>query len=236
MGKSPEELKRIRSEAGKKAAATRRANAQAAVSRKQETKQKTKSSKWDWLLPLLLVLAIVGIYIWKPWVSKAAPATPAPVSTEAPALVSTEAPAPTETPAPTTAPVVQPATPAEVAAICPTTGEAQALFGVNVQRIDTEACGWVWRGKPEHHSATCPTGYVCSFDVVNDITVVHLGIDQQADLYAGTFRLISAYPAEDKVHDVCELYKAEKEFGLREVPSYEVRFQPVPGVGPQTCP
>ncbi len=208
MGKSPEELKRIRSEAGKKAAATRRANAQAAVSRKQETKQKTKSSKWDWLLPLLLVLAIVGIYIWKPWVSKAAPATPAPVSTEALVVQS-----------------------------CPnTTEEAKALFGVDVQRIKTEPCAWVWRGKPLHTMAVCPNGYVCSWDVVGDITVIHLGIDQTADIYAGTWRLVSAYPADDAVNNVCELYLKEKDFASREVPSFEVRFQPVPDLGPQTCP
>jgi len=119
---------------------------------------------------------------------------------------------------------------------CPSTEQAKELFGVDVQKIDTEPCGWVWRGKPESHSAVCPEDYVCSWDVKDDVTVVHHGIGQSAEIFAGTFRRVDAYPAEDKVNNICELYQAEKAFGQAEIPSFEVRFQPVPKVGPQSCP
>ncbi len=119
---------------------------------------------------------------------------------------------------------------------CPTTEEAKQLFGVDVQKIETEPCGWVWRGSPESHSAVCPKEYVCTWDVKNDVTVVHHGINQRANIFAGTWRLPSAYSKEDSIHDICELYRKEKDFGANEIPTFEVRFQPVPGVGPQTCP
>ncbi len=93
MGKSPEELKKIRSEAAKKAAITRKQNKIAAEEKKQQEQQKkTNSSKWDWLLWLLLVLAIVALLIWKkPWTSKAAPTEAPIVETEVP-IVETEVP------------------------------------------------------------------------------------------------------------------------------------------------
>jgi hypothetical protein len=120
--------------------------------------------------------------------------------------------------------------------VCPTTEMAKTLFGVDVQKIKTEPCGWVWRGKPASHNAICPSDYVCTWDVAGDITVVHLGINQTAEIYAGTFRLISAYPSNDAVYDVCTLYLKEKDFAASEVPSFEVRFQAVPNVGPTSCP
>jgi len=123
-----------------------------------------------------------------------------------------------------------------ITSVCPTTDEAKQLFGVDVQKIETEPCGWVWRGSPESHSAVCPEEYVCTWDVKNDDVVVHNGIGQEAEIFAGTFRRVDTYPAEDKVHNICELYQAEKAFGQSEIPSFEVRFQPVPGVGPQSCP
>lgn len=129
-----------------------------------------------------------------------------------------------------------PITATELPPSCPTTQEAKELFGVDVQKIETEPCGWVWRGKPESHSAVCPKDYICSWDVKNDVTVIHHGIDQSAEIFAGTFRRVDIYPAEDKVHNICELYQAEKAFGQNEIPSFEVRFQPVPGFGPQSCP
>lgn len=213
-----------RSERSRKAYQTRRENQIAEEKRKQQEEKnvENRSKKpfpW-WLLLLLLALAALVLVFWKPVTGRIAAFLAAPTA------------APTE-PAPvvqaTKAPVVE-------ASVCPTTGEAQEFFGVSVQRIDTESCGWVWRGKPSSHTALCPAGYICTWDVVGDITVVHLGINQQADIYAGTWRLISAYPADDAVNNVCELYLKEKDFASREVPSFEVRFQPVPDLGPQTCP
>ena len=186
-------------------------------------------------LVCLTVLCIGGMAVGY-FATRPTETPPVVVETEAPpVVVETEAPpvvVETEAPIVNDEPVV--AAPVQV---CPdTTEQAKQLFGVDVQRIGTEACGWVWRGKPASHSAICPSDYVCTWDVVHDITVVHLGINQTAEIYAGTFRLVEAYTPEDDVYDVCALYAKEKDFGLKEVPSFEVRFQPVPGVGPQTCP
>jgi hypothetical protein len=111
-----------------------------------------------------------------------------------------------------------------------------------VQRIGNEPCAFVWRGAPGvTTTAICPSGYVCTFDVVDDIVVVHLGVNQTARIRAGTWRMIAAYPSNDAVHNVCNLYYKEKAFGLSEVPSFEVRFQAAYDgsgalVGPATCP
>jgi len=114
MGKSPEELKRIRSEAGKKAAATRRANREAAAARQQQ-ENKTNSTNWNWSwLPwALLGLFVIGMLLWHPWTVPTAP-----TATETPVVSSTEAPiiptaAPTE-PVATEAPVIATETPTEV--------------------------------------------------------------------------------------------------------------------------
>ncbi len=205
--------KQTRSERSKKGWETRRANAQARAARTAEsTNSNSSRKKNDWLWCLLLMLAIVGFFIWKPWAFEIPT-----VSAKTPTMI-----VPTELPV--------------VGATCPTTGEAQSLFGVSVQKIGTESCGWVWRGKPLHAQAVCPAGFICTFDVVDDITVVHLGINQKANIFAGTWRLINAYPVGDSVYDTCALYAKEKEFGQKEIPSFEVRFQPVPKIGPQTCP
>lgn len=211
-----------------------------ANSKKRTASQKSHSNL-NWIVPALLGLILfVVVMMWHPWnvVPLVVAPTEAPViETEAPAVV--EAPvvvdpteAPTEAPVVVDEPVVAPST-----QTCPdTTEQAKQLFGVDVQRIGTEACGWVWRGKPESHSAVCPQGYICTWDVVDDVTVVHLGINQTANIYAGTWRLINAYPVGDTVYDTCALYAKEKDFGQREIPSFEVRFQAVPDLGPQTCP
>ena len=157
-------------------------------------------------------------------------ATPLPTPIPPTAIPSTAIP-----PTPTAA-----AAPAQLP--CPTTGEVKTLTGVDVQRIGTESCAFVWRGvTPATTIATCPLGFVCTFDVVNDVVVVHLGVNQTANIHAGTWRFIAAYPPTDAVHDVCSLYQKEKAFGLSEVPSFEVRFQPVTDgflgpFGPQSCP
>jgi len=133
-----------------------------------------------------------------------------------------------------------PATPAQDP--CPTTADAKLATGVDVQRLATEACAFVWRGTPPATiSAVCPTGYVCTWDVVGDIVVVQLGVNQTAMIRAGTWRYIAAYPPTDAVSDVCNLYKKEQAFGSSEAPSFNVRFQPVTDsalrpIGPQTCP
>lgn len=153
-------------------------------------------------------------------------------------------PLPTATlPVPTQVPTLVPPTPIPPAASgCPTTADAKVVTGVDLQRIGTETCAFVWRGAPgETTTAICPSGYVCTFDVVNDIVVVHLGVNQTAQIRAGTWRFIDTYASNDAVHDVCALYQKEKNFGLTEVPLFQVRFQAVSDgtlgpVGPQSCP
>lgn len=143
-------------------------------------------------------------------------------------------------PAASTAPALQPITTAQMP--CPTTGEVKTLTGVDVQRLATEVCAFVWRGSDKATTmATCPSGWVCTWDVVNNIVVVQLGVGQTATIRAGTWRLPSAYPGNDAVQNVCALYQKEKAFGLSENPSFQVRFQPATDgsgspVGPQSCP
>ncbi|KKS98729.1 MAG: hypothetical protein UV73_C0001G0250 [Candidatus Gottesmanbacteria bacterium GW2011_GWA2_43_14] len=126
--------------------------------------------------------------------------------------------------------------------LCPTTEEAKNLTGVDVQRLGTESCAFVWRGvSGATVQATCPSDWVCTWDVVQDITVVHVGVDQTAQINAGTWRVPGGYPSDDAVHNVCELYQKEKAFGASEVPSFEVRFQAATDgagveVGPRACP
>ena len=190
-------------------------NASKRVYNKNSRKHRELKKWLPWILVAIMGMALLAVFTgWKP------------IGTAAPTAVPTQAPV-VET---TEEPVVE-------TIQCPnTTEEAKQLFGVDIQRIGTESCGWVWRGKPSSHIATCPSGYVCTWDIVNDITVVHLGINQTANIYAGTWRLINAYPVGDAVYDTCALYAKEKDFGQREIPSFEVRFQSVPGVGPQSCP
>jgi len=116
-----------------------------------------------------------------------------------------------------------------------TTKQAQALTGVSVQRIDTECSTWVWRGAPEETVlATCPQGWICTWDEIDDIVVVQEGVGQPGSIYAGTFRQVSAFPSSDAVHDVCELFRKERDLGMREDLSFQVRFQAIPG-GVQQC-
>lgn len=138
-------------------------------------------------------------------------------------------------PTPTTALTTAPVTEEEDKCLAGvTTEKAQALTGISVQRLATECSAFVWRGLGATEVATCPKGWICTLDVVDDIVVVHEGIGQKANIYAGTFREPGAYPPDDAAHDVCAIYRKEKQFGLAEVPSFEVRFQPVPG-GVQSC-
>lgn len=143
-------------------------------------------------------------------------------------------------------PVVQPPVVQQPLATSPvsslTTEEVKRLTGVDVQRLGTESAAWVWRGvSPATTSAKCPSGFVCTFDVVGDIVVVHAGVGQSAQIRAGTWRQIAAYPTGDAVHNICALYQKEKAFGLSEVPSFQVRFAAARDgsgtpVGPQSCP
>lgn len=104
-----------------------------------------------------------------------------------------------------------------------TTASAKEATGVDVQRISTEACGFVWRAVPKAETkAVCPNNMVCTLHLSNDRKVVVKGDGTQYFIVAGTFRMVSAYPLDDAVRDVCQLLKNEQANGAREVPSFTV--------------
>ncbi len=104
-----------------------------------------------------------------------------------------------------------------------TTAAAKTATGVDVQRISTEACGFVWRAVPKAtEQAICPPNMVCTLHLSDDRKVVVKGDGSQYSIVAGTFRVISAYPLDDAVRDVCRLLAKEQENGRREVPSFSV--------------
>ena len=103
------------------------------------------------------------------------------------------------------------------------TRAASCATGLLLERIGTEADGYTWRGKPMSSVAFCPIGHnvVCTWDVVDDITVIHEGIGQASLIYAGTFRVMDLYEGES----LCEVVTGELAFAAQE--AYEARFQPV---------
>lgn len=104
-----------------------------------------------------------------------------------------------------------------------TTASAKEATGVDVQRIGTEACGWVWRAVDKASvNAVCPENMVCTFHLSNDKKVVVKGNGKSYSIVAGTFRIASAYPLDDAVRDVCRLLAKEQAFGAAEVPSFTV--------------
>lgn len=110
---------------------------------------------------------------------------------------------------------------AEVSDSCMTTGEAQDVIGVNVQRLGTEACAWVWRAVSlASTTAECPKDFVCTFDT-GDGVKVYVG-PFMGSIVAGTWRQVEAYPAGDAVFEPCTLLAKEQAFGFAEVPSFLV--------------
>jgi len=95
--------KEERSERSRKAAETRRKNREAAARREQ---QEANSTNWNWLPWVLLIIVVLGLLIWRPWATSAAPVPVVP--TEVPALLPTPVVEPTQIPViePTAIPVV----------------------------------------------------------------------------------------------------------------------------------
>ena len=104
----------------------------------------------------------------------------------------------------------------------PTTGQAKEALGVDVQRLDCEIAAFVWRGAPLSTKIRCAFGYVCTLHLTNDKIMVVQGDNKMYSIYAGTFRYVDVYPAEDAVHRPCELVEKEQEFGRIEDPSFTV--------------
>ncbi len=152
-------------------------------------------------------------------------AIPSTISTPAPTIVYQQpaapaAPAPSSPPAATQVPSSSLSVPVP-AANCWTTAEAKALTGVDVQRIGTEPCAWVWRAVGVGAtSAQCPEGALCTFDTGNGI-YVDMGAGSRT-IVAGTWRKVDSYSQADAVHRPCELLAKEQQFGRQEDPSFEV--------------
>lgn len=109
------------------------------------------------------------------------------------------------------------------AAGCPTTAEAKTATQVDVQRIGTEHCAWVWRAVPRASTnALCPQGWLCTFHLATGDRIEVIEGARSREIVAGTFRMVAAYPATDAVHRSCELLGKEQQFGKQEVPSFPV--------------
>jgi hypothetical protein len=106
---------------------------------------------------------------------------------------------------------------------CPTTAEAKEAIGIDVQRLATEPCAFVWRGSDKAEEvAVCPAGWICTLHVQNAGVFVYDGYSKSDGIVAGTFRMQSGYPSNDAVNDRCELFRKEQAFGASETPAFEV--------------
>lgn len=112
----------------------------------------------------------------------------------------------------------------ELMSVCEfTTADAKAATGVDVQRIGTEPCGFVWRAVDKAtENAVCPKNMVCTFHLSTDKKVVVKGNGKSYSIVAGTFRIASAYPLDDAVRYPCRLLAKEQAFGASENPSFTV--------------
>lgn len=98
---------------------------------------------------------------------------------------------------------------------CVEVWEAKKLTGVDLQKIGTEECGFVWRGVPEaSESAVCPFGWICTMHLFSGRIEVFVGDGQVREIVAGTFRKGKA--------DACEILKKEQVFGATQEPSFLV--------------
>jgi hypothetical protein len=137
---------------------------------------------------------------------------------------------PTEVPISKGGVPVQPtAVPVTPAPVCPIdTQEAQKVLGVNVQKIGTEFCAWVFRcvGPDCPRCVTIPQGWTGTVTTAGRKIMVFDGNGQRVCAIAGTFRFKAGYPADDAVHDINALLAKEQEFGRGENPSFEVELGP----------
>lgn len=193
--------------------------------KKKEVTDGTRQFSWGWLILALLILAI-GAGIWT--VSRARTQAKQALAQTDRALAQTEKvleqnarlTEDLEQQQNNTQTETEPATGA-VSTECPTTASAKNLTEVNVQRLATEPCAWVWRAVPEASTpAVCPKGFICTWDLGGQ-TAVYEG-PARSGIVAGTWRFVSAYPGGDAVYEPCNLLRKEQEFGASEVPTFEV--------------
>jgi len=108
----------------------------------------------------------------------------------------------------------------------PTTAEAKALIGVDVQRISTEWSAFTRRTFPVSETAVCPVGAICTFHTaqngVDSGIKVFIGDNVPREEMALTVRFVKYYPATDAVHNACVLMAKEELNGRTDDPSFTV--------------
>lgn len=189
-----------------------------------------------WILEGVLVVALVVlVLIWHPWVHESPAPAPAPVPIVVTVVVQMPAVAtaqPAATPvAPAQPQLVQPL-PA-VSAACPTEKEFEALTGVRADIVRTEPCLFHWRGDPQQIDAThpCPSGWSCTLGS-NGKNYQYNGDDKLAamPIFAGSWRLLSQYAANDPVQNNCNFVQKVQVEGQISDPQWTV------APGNFTCP
>lgn len=89
---------------------------------------------------------------------------------------------------------------------CPTEKEFEDLVGVRADVVGTEYCAFHWRGDPAtlRVENPCPPGWICTLGVSSKNFVYEGSNDlSPLEIFAGTWRLVSAYAEGDAVHDPC---------------------------------
>jgi hypothetical protein len=153
---------------------------------------------------------------------------------------------PTDTPVPTSTPttsqpaaqptsqsvVAQPTTSASQPAApegqqvvsCPTEAEFTQLTGVVADVVPSEPCAFHWRGDPQTITPenSCPEGWSCQLGVVGKGNILYYGGSPSVTIYAGTWRLIAAYPSNDAVQQPCQLLAKSQEEGRQARPTWSI--------------
>lgn len=177
-----------------------------------------KATRKNWIIGILITIILVMIttfilfYVWPGW------ARPEPVATEETVLVNESTPIAAEE-----AILVNEPTPiadtheAECrntnwfdTAVNPDDGP----LNIDVALIATEDCAATWRAASTTTAiAVCPIGWVCTFDVVNDIVLVYQGTGQKVQVHAGTWRPLGNF---------CAILNGEIKFANSQTPTFQV--------------
>ncbi|MCX7589400.1 MAG: hypothetical protein N2Z85_00460 [Patescibacteria group bacterium] len=115
---------------------------------------------------------------------------------------------------------------------CPTEAEFEKLTGIRADKIGSEPCAFHWRGDPNTitPSKACPDGWSCQLGVNGRGNYLYYGGNPQHSIYAGTWRLVDAYPLSDSVRDPCKFLAKSQEEGKNSTPTWSI------SPGNFTCP
>lgn len=106
-----------------------------------------------------------------------------------------------------------------------TTAQAKSALGVDVQRLGTESCSWVFRvpGGETTFTAKLPVDWVATITETDGDVKVYTG-DENFSItgWAATFRYAPGFPGSDAVNVPCDILAKEQAFGASEKPSFEV--------------